>query len=113
MSQNGFWSDRFGASASRGGGTVSNWRIAADQAEDPGRGGAGIGRLGWAGLGRRPQRRDRHLDRKRRRHGHEPYACFKNLLERLPGMKVAEIDALLPVNCQPFDQAVIAARMAG
>lgn len=48
-----------------------------------------------------------------KRHGHEPYAYLKDLLERLPGMKVGEIDALLPANWQPADQAAAPAQMAG
>jgi transposase len=35
-----------------------------------------------------------------RRHGHEPYAYLEDLLERLPGMKAGELDALLPSNCK-------------
>ena len=48
-----------------------------------------------------------------KRHGHEPYAYLKNLLERLPGMKAGEIDALLPANWQPAGQAVVPEQMAG
>jgi len=36
-----------------------------------------------------------------KRHGHEPYAYLKDLLERLPGMKNTEVDTLLPSSWQP------------
>jgi len=48
-----------------------------------------------------------------KRHGHEPYAYLKDLLERLPGMKAGEIDILLPLNWQPAGQAPIQELAAG
>lgn len=36
-----------------------------------------------------------------KRHGHEPYAYVKDVLERLPVMKASEVDVLLPRNWQP------------
>ena len=48
-----------------------------------------------------------------KRHGHEPYAYLKDLLERLPGMKAVELDALLPVNWKPANQAAAPTQMAG
>jgi transposase len=47
-----------------------------------------------------------------KRHGHEPYAYLKDLLERLPGMKAGELDALLPANWKPVGQAMAPAQMA-
>ena len=48
-----------------------------------------------------------------RRHDHEPYAYLKDLLERLPGMKAGELDALLPSKWQPAGQAAAPAQVAG
>jgi transposase len=46
-----------------------------------------------------------------KRHGHEPYAYLKELLERLPGMHLSEIDALLPANWRPAN-AVLTQELA-
>jgi len=48
-----------------------------------------------------------------KRHGHEPYAYLRDLLERLPGMKAAELDALLPANWQPGGHATVPLQNAG
>lgn len=48
-----------------------------------------------------------------RRHGHEPAAYLKDVLQRLPGMKAGELDALLPLNWLPAGQAAAPAQMAG
>ena len=40
-----------------------------------------------------------------KRHGHEPYAYLKDLLERLPGMHLSGIDTLLPANWRPSTAA--------
>ena len=40
-----------------------------------------------------------------KRHGHEPYVYLKDLLERLPGMHLSEIDKLLPANWRPATAA--------
>ncbi|BCU78065.1 IS66 family transposase [Luteolibacter sp. LG18] len=42
-----------------------------------------------------------------KRHGHEPYAYLRDVLERLPGMKASEIDALLPKNWQPTNEVLV------
>lgn len=48
-----------------------------------------------------------------KRHGHEPYAYLKDVLERLPGMKSGDLDALLPTNWKPGSQAVAPQQIAG
>jgi len=48
-----------------------------------------------------------------KRHGHDPGAYLKDVLERLPEMKAGELDALLPANWQPTGQAAAPAQMAG
>jgi hypothetical protein len=42
-----------------------------------------------------------------KRHGHEPYACLKDLLGRLPGMKNTEVETLLPSHLQPAAHSTI------
>jgi transposase len=42
-----------------------------------------------------------------KRHGHEPHAYLKDLLERLPGMKSHEVETLLPSNWQPAAHSTI------
>ena len=39
-----------------------------------------------------------------RRHGHEPFAYIKDLLELLSGTKTGKLDALLPANWKPAGQ---------
>ena len=48
-----------------------------------------------------------------RRHGHDPAAYLKDVLERLPGMKAGEIDSLLPANWRPAGHAADPAQMTG
>ncbi len=48
-----------------------------------------------------------------KRHGHEPYAYLQDLLERLPGMKSGELDALLPSNWQMSGLAAMPVQIAG
>jgi len=48
-----------------------------------------------------------------KRHGHEPYAYLKDLLERLPSTKTSELDAMLPSNWQPSGLAAIPVQIAG
>jgi transposase len=43
-----------------------------------------------------------------KRHGHEPHAYLKDVLERLPATRTTGLDALLPANWQP-----IAAKSSG
>jgi transposase len=42
-----------------------------------------------------------------KRHGHEPYAYLRDVLERLPAMKRSEIDLLLPRNWKPAGEPAI------
>jgi transposase len=42
-----------------------------------------------------------------KRHGHEPYAYLKDLLERLPSMTRSEIDQLLPRNWSAMEEPAI------
>lgn len=42
-----------------------------------------------------------------KRHGHEPYTYLKDILERLPGMKNTEVEALLPSNWQPANGVAV------
>lgn len=48
-----------------------------------------------------------------RRCGHELYAYLGDLLERLPGMRVGEINALLPSNWQPAGREAASLEIAG
>lgn len=48
-----------------------------------------------------------------KRHGHEPYAYLKDVLERLPSLKVSGIGPLLPANWQPAEQATVSLPNAG
>jgi transposase len=48
-----------------------------------------------------------------KRHGHEPHAYLKDLLERLPSTTTGGLEALLPANWQPFGQAAIPEQAAG
>ena len=48
-----------------------------------------------------------------KRHGHEPYAYFKDVLERLPSLKTSGIESLLPANWQPAGQATVPLQNAG
>ena len=47
-----------------------------------------------------------------KRHGHEPYAYLRDVLERLPGMKASELDALLPENWLPATAILVAPVLA-
>lgn len=42
-----------------------------------------------------------------KRHGHEPYAYLKDLLERLPSTRTTELEALLPANWRPREAGPI------
>jgi transposase len=42
-----------------------------------------------------------------KRHGHEPYAYLRDVLDRLPSTTTSGLEALLPVNWQPSDQAAL------
>jgi hypothetical protein len=48
-----------------------------------------------------------------RRHGHEPGAYLKDVLERLPGMKTGELDILMPSNWKTAGQAAAPLQIAG
>jgi hypothetical protein len=48
-----------------------------------------------------------------KRHGLEPYAYLKGVLERLPSPRTSELDALLPSNWQPSAQATLPVQIAG
>jgi len=48
-----------------------------------------------------------------KRHGHEPYAYLKDLLERLPSTTTCGLEALLPSNWQPAGQAAMPVLVAG
>jgi transposase len=47
-----------------------------------------------------------------RRHGHEPYAYLRDVLERLPAMKTSEIGQLLPRNWKPVGESAILNQVA-
>jgi len=47
-----------------------------------------------------------------RRHGHEPYAYLRDVLERLPAMKQSEVGLLLPRNWKPAGEPGILNRVA-
>lgn len=48
-----------------------------------------------------------------RRHGHEPYAYLKDVLERLPSTTTTGLDALLPANWNPVGQGTATMLAAG
>jgi hypothetical protein len=48
-----------------------------------------------------------------KRHGHEPYAYLKDVLERLPSLKASDIESLLPANWQTAGQAIAPSQIAG
>jgi transposase len=48
-----------------------------------------------------------------KRHGHEPYAYLKDVLERLPSLKTSDLEALLPANWQPAGQSEAPLQIAG
>jgi transposase len=48
-----------------------------------------------------------------KRHGHEPYAYLKDVLERLPSLKTSGIEPLLLANWQPAGQANAPVLVAG
>jgi len=48
-----------------------------------------------------------------RRHGHEPYAYLKDVLERLPSTTTAGLDELLPCNWKPAEQNAAVTLAAG
>jgi transposase len=47
-----------------------------------------------------------------KRHGHEPYAYLKDVLERLPGMNASETDVLLPRNWQSTGELLMPVKAA-
>jgi transposase len=47
-----------------------------------------------------------------KRHGHEPYAYLRDVLERLPAMKSSEIDLVLPRNWKPAGEPAIVNKAA-
>ena len=47
-----------------------------------------------------------------KRHGHEPYAYLRDVLERLPAMKSSEIDRLLPGNWKPAGEPATLSQVA-
>lgn len=47
-----------------------------------------------------------------KRHGHEPYAYLRDVLERLPALKLSKIDQLLPRNWKPAGEPAILNQMA-
>ena len=48
-----------------------------------------------------------------KRHGHEPYAYLKNVLERLPRTTTTGLNALMPANWKPPGQTTALMQAAG